>query len=526
MFDEDFIIVGSGFGGSVAGLRLIEKGYRVRMLERGREIPVAELPRSNWELKRWLWLPLVGFRGLFKMTLFRHMTVVSGVGVGGGSLTYGAALPTPPAAFFQAGNWSGLADWATELAPHYAEARRMLGVTKSAFAGEADDALAEVARRRGEPERFQANDVGIFFGEPGKSVPDPFFGGAGPERSGCRGCGGCMIGCRFNAKNTLDRNYLYLARARGLSLESDTEVSAVRALPEGGYRVEVLQGRGWSRRARTLTARNVVLAAGVLGTVDLLLRMRADPAGLPRLSEHVGRHVRTNSESFIGVVTRRPEADLSRGVAIGSIYHCGPNEHVQPVRYPDGSGFFRLLMLPHVPGEGSLERLLRLLIVLVLHPLQVLRAFTVRNMARKMSILMYMRTEEGTLRSERGWHGRLATKREAGAAPVASFPAATLLAQQASEVLDGFPMAMVQETLFNIPTTAHVLGGAVMGRDSQSGVIDTSQRVFGYEGLYVMDGSAVSSNPGVNPSLTITAMAERAAALIPRATRTGVTSPG
>ena len=289
----------------------------------------------------------------------------------------------------------------------------------------------------------------------------------------------------------------------------------MRALDGGGYRVEARQGRGLRRRARSVTARNVVLAAGVLGTVRLLLRMKADPQGLPRLSEHVGRHVRTNSESFIGVVTRKRDADMSSGVAIGSIYHCGPNEHVQPVRYRSGSGFFRVLMFPHVPGLHAVERLARLLAIFVLHPLQILRAFTAWNMARRMAILMYMRTEEGTLRFQTAWHGGLTTRREEGSPPVASFPAATRLAKDMCDVIDGFPMAMIQETLFNIPTTAHVLGGAVMGRDIGSGVIDSDQRVFGYDGLFVMDGSAVSSNPGVNPSLSITAMAERALARIP-----------
>jgi len=515
MFDYDFVIVGSGFGGSAAGLRLVEKGYRVLMLEKGREFSAADLPRSNWNLRRWMWLPLLGLRGIFQLTIFRHMTVMSGVGVGGGSLTYGAALPVPPRAFFEAGNWQGLADWCAELAPHYAAARRMLGVTPAKFAGQFDQALAEVARRRGESDQFSANEVGIYFGAPGKRVPDPYFGGEGPERSGCIGCGGCMLGCPFGAKNTLDKNYLHLARARGLELESETEVSAVRALDGGGYRVEARQGRGLRRRARSVTARHVVLAAGVLGTIRLLLRMRADPRGLPRLSEHVGRHVRTNSESFIGVVSRKRDADMSSGVAIGSIYHCAPNEHVQPVRYRSGSGFFRLLMFPHVPGLHAAERLARLLTIFVLHPLQILRAFTAWNMARKMAILMYMRTEEGTLRFESAWHGGLTTRREEGSPPVASFPAATRLANEMCDVLDGFPMAFIQETLFNIPTTAHVLGGAVMGRDVGSGVIDADQRVFGYDGLFVMDGSAVSSNPGVNPSLTITAMAERALAKIP-----------
>lgn len=337
-----------------------------------------------------------------------------------------------------------------------------------------------------------------------------------------------MLGCPFNAKNTLDKNYLHLARAKGLVVRADTEVTAVRALPGGGYRIEALEGaRLFGRRKLVFTSEQVVLAGGVLGTVDLLLRMKDDPNGLPKLSNRVGRGVRTNSESFIGVITHRRDADLSRGVAIGSIYHCGPGEYVQPVRYSDGSGFFRLLALPHVPGEKTAERLARLVAILARHPFRVARALTVANMARKMSILMYMRTEEGTLRLVRAWHGGLTSRREEGAAPVASFPAATKLAEEAAEVLDGMPFSLVQETLFNIPTTAHVLGGANMGASSETGVIDRNHRVFGYDGLYVMDGSAVSANPGVNPSLTITAMAERATSLIPeKRQRAGTTEHG
>lgn len=520
MFDRDFIIVGSGFGGSVAALRLIEKGYRVMTLEKGREIAVSQLPKTNWNLRRWMWIPRLGFRGFFRMSVLPHVTVVSGVAVGGGSITYAATLPVPPESFFSAGDWVGLADWQTELKPHYATAQRMLGATTNLALGQADEALAEVARRRGTPEAFKPTQVGIYFGEPGETVADPFFAGKGPARSGCLRCGGCMLGCRHGAKNTLDKNYLHLAREGGLELHADTEVTAVRALPGGGYRVEAKQGTGrmglggW-RRNVSWTTKHVVFAGGVLGTLDLLLRMRADPQGLPNLSPRLGQRVRTNSESFIGVISRKPEVDLSRGVAIGSIMECGANEHAEPVRYSDGSGFFRLLMAPHVPGTHVLERLARLLGIVVRHPIQVLRAYTTLNMARKMSILMYMRTEEGTLSFHRAWHGGLTTRREEGPAPVASFPHATQLAREMSDVLDGIPFALLQETLFNIPTTAHILGGAGMGDSAETGVIDRDHRVFGYEGLYVMDGSAVSSNPGVNPSLTITAMAERAVAKIP-----------
>lgn len=515
-FDYDFVVVGSGFGGSVAGLRLVEKGYRVLMLEQGRELSATDLPKTNWDLRRWMWMPWLGFRGFFKMTILRHATILSGVGVGGGSTTYAATLPLPPDSFFQAGNWADLANWQAELRPHYATARSMLGVTANPQLAEADRALSQVAERRGELQLFQPTEVGIFFGKPGLKVPDPYFGGRGPERSGCIHCGGCMLGCRHGAKNTLDKNYLHLARARGLELQAETRVSAVRALPGGGYQVEGRRGIGpGGQEQLSVTSQNVVLAAGVLGTVELLLRMKSDPGGLPLLSDCVGRYARTNSESFIGVISRRPEADLSKGVAIGSIYHCAPNESVEPVRYSDGSGFFRMLMAPHVEGDSILQRLARLLTLCLRHPLQVYKAYTAPSMARRMSILMYMRTIEGTLRLVLSKWGGLTTRRETGPAPVASFAAASQLAREASQVLDGFPFALVHETLFNIPTTAHILGGAVMGKDTTTGVIDTEQRAFGYEGLYVVDGAAMSANPGVNPSLSILAMAERAMSKIP-----------
>lgn len=515
-WDYDFVVVGSGFGGSVAGLRLVEKGYRVLMLEQGRELREGDLPQTNWDLRRWMWMPWVGLRGFFKMTILRHATILSGVGVGGGSTTYAATLPLPPDSFFQAGNWAGLADWQEELRPHYATARSMLGVAQNPRLGEADQALAQVAERRGEKQLFAPTEVGIYFGKSGRTVPDPYFGGRGPERTGCIHCGGCMLGCRHGAKNTLDKNYLHLARAQGLELLAETRVTAVRALRGGGYQVEGRRGIGLGgQELLRVTSKNVILAAGVLGTVELLLRMKGDAEGLPLLSDCVGRYARTNSESFIGVISRKPEADLSRGVAIGSIYHTAPNESVEPVRYSDGSGFFRMLMAPHVEGDSTLQRLARLVAICFRHPLQVWRAYTVPNMARRMSILMYMRTIEGTLRLVLSKWGGLTTRRETGPAPVASFAAASGLAREASQVLDGFPFALVHETLFNIPTTAHILGGAVMGEDATTGVIDTEHRVFGYEGLYVMDGAAMSANPGVNPSLSILAMAERAMSKIP-----------
>ena len=519
-FDYDYVVIGSGFGGSVAALRLIEKGHRVLLLEKGRELSAQDFPTSNWNLKRWLWMPRFGFHGLFRIAFFPHVTILAGVGVGGGSLVYACTHPVPPPKFFSAPSWAHLADWGAELPPHYATARRMLGVATNPTFGPADELIRDIAKERGQASAFGPTDVAIYFGEPGKTVPDPYFGGAGPARTGCIHCGGCMLGCRHDAKNSLDKNYLHLARQRGLDLRAETDVVAVRPLPGGGYRVEGrTPGRGRRRDRVHWRARNVVFAGGVLGTLKLLLRMKDDPNGLPRLSERLGHDVRTNSESLVYVVSQRRDVDLSRGLAIGSILQTDEHSHLEPVRYPKGSGAFRPLLAPHVPGDNAFVRMVRLLGLLLRNPLKVLRAFLVPDLAKYSSILLYMRTSEGTLRFVRSRFRGITTRRGPGAKPTASLPDATELARAVAEKLDGMPLSAFSETLFNIPTTAHILGGCCMGDSAETGVIDARHRVYGYDGLYVIDGSAVSANPGVNPALTIVALAERALSFIPEGTK-------
>ncbi len=522
-FDSDWLIIGSGFGGSVSALRLTEKGYRVVMLEKGPRLGAQDFPKTNWDLKRWLWMPRLGWRGLFKMTFFRHVTVLSGVGVGGGSLVYANTLPIPKDDFFQARSWGHLSDWKSELAPHYATARRMLGATVNPLRTLPDEVIQQVGKDMGR-EDFQPTTVAIYFGQPGVTVPDPYFGGEGPERTGCNSCGACMTGCRFGSKNTLDKNYLYLAEKRGLTIHADTEVTWVRPLPGGGYEVEALEGTSrFFRRKRRFTARQVVFSGGVLGTVDLLLKLKAHPDGLPRLSERLGDAVRTNSEALIGIVAgdSKRAHDLSRGIAIGSILHTDEHSHLEPVRYGAGSDFFRTLMAPYVTGTSVLSRLVNLVGVFLRNPLKVTRSFFTRDFARRTMILLYMRTLEGHLRMRRGrglFTGGLEglkTGLQEGPAPTAHMPEAAELARRVAEKLDGMPMTMATESVLGIPTTAHILGGCCMGGSPQTGVIDSQHRLYGYEGLYVVDGSAISANPGVNPSLTITALAERAMTFIP-----------
>ena len=514
--DFDFAIIGSGFGGSVCGLRLVEKGWRVVMLEKGRRFRAEDFPRTNWNLRKWLWMPSAGCRGIFKMTFLRHVTVLSGVGVGGGSLCYANTLPTPKDEFFTLPSWGHLADWKNELAPHYETALRMLGAVRYPSDTWSDQVLREIARDIGRPDQILPSPVAVYFGEPGKTVPDPYLGGEGPDRTGCIECGACMTGCRHNAKNTLDRNYLWLAEKRGLRIEADTEVTWVRALEGGGYRIDAFTRKAFFRkRRRSFTARNVIFAGGVMGTVPLLLKLKGSPEGLPRLSDRVGGFVRTNSEALIGVITRA-DRDMSEGIAITSLLQTDEHSHLEPVRYGKGSGFFRLLMSPHVSGETAAVRVIRALAASLRHPIHLLRAWFVDDWAKRTMILLYMRTLEGHLRLRLGGMG-LTTALEEGPAPRASMPEATELARRVEQKIDGFAGSLLSETILGTPTTAHILGGACMGATAAEGVIDDRHRVFGYDGLYVVDGSAISANPGVNPSLTITALAERAMSFVPAA---------
>jgi cholesterol oxidase len=518
--DFDYLIIGSGFGGSVSALRLVEKGYRVAVLEQGSDFGAGDFAKTNWDLKKWLWMPRLGFRGIMQLRFFRHVTVLAGAGVGGGSLGYACTLPRPPASFFQAPSWSSLADWREELEPHYQTARRMLGANPVPRLFPADRLLQQVAEQRGQAEHFQIPDVGVYFGTPRQAVPDPYFGGEGPERSGCRFCGACMTGCRHGAKNSLDRNYLYLARKRGLTLHADSEVVEVRPAA-GGYTVVALEGRSgfaFRRRRVEFSARQVIFAGGALGSVALLLRLKARGI-LPDLSPQLGQRIRTNEESLIAVVSNSRDQSLNEGVAIGSILETDERSHVQAVRYGKGSGAWRWLGLPHVGSDvpGAIKVLLALLSVL-LHPVRSLRAWFVSDWAKFTTILLYMRSYEGSLRFRlrRGLFGpELGSVLDGGPRPRAFMPEATELATQFAQVANGVAISMFPETLLNAPTTAHLLGGCCMGRDATSGVIDAQHRVFGYPGLFVIDGSAISANPGVNPSLTITALAERAMSFIP-----------
>lgn len=523
----DFAVVGSGFGGSVCALRLAEKGYSVAVLESGRRYEDHDFAETTWQLRRYYWMPRIGLRGIFRMTTFKDVFVVSGAGVGGGSLGFANTLYRARPAFFRHPQWDGLAeDWERELERHYDTAERMLGVTTYEGKGPADELLHEFADELGVGETWTNTRVGVFFGPAGEEVDDPYFGGEGPRRTGCVRCGKCMIGCRYGAKNTLRKNYLWFAERLGARIEAERTVVDIRPLGDGsgadGYElVSERSGALVRRDRRTLRARRVVLAAGALGT-NRLLRECKTRGSLARLSDRLGELVRTNSESIMAVTAPDDSFDFSRSIAITSSIYPDPDTHVEVVTYGDGADSMSTLFTL-MTGDGTrLTRPVLWLGQVLRHPLKFLRTLWPFGWSRRTVILLVMQSLDNAIRlvPKRRWLGlsrriRLQTEQDPERPNPTFIPVANQVARWFAARTGGFAQGGLTESLFNIPTTAHILGGAVIGSDPETGVVDPEHRVFGYEGLYVCDGAAVPANPGVNPSLTITAMAERAMAAIP-----------
>jgi cholesterol oxidase len=514
----DYVIIGSGFGGSVSALRLSEKGYKVLVIEKGKWFHADDFPKTNWNLKKWLWEPRLRLHGFFKMTYLNHVTILSGVGVGGGSLTYANTLPIPKKEFFHSGSWAKLKDWENELKPHYQEAYRMLGAEKNTAFGPADEVIKDLATDLGREQYFSTTKVAVHMGEAGKTVPDPYFNGKGPTRTGCIQCGACMTGCRYNAKNTLDKNYLYLAQQLGAEIIAEQEVYDVLPIDGAtgatGYRVYSKKSTGRGKK-RVFTTRGILFSGGVMGTVPLLLKLKANKS-LPGLSDKVGCNIRTNNESLLVVTsTEKNPKDYTKGIAIGSILDLDKNSHLEPVRYGKGSGFFRTLTIPSVPHRLTLARFLGVFGVILKKPVQFFRTLFANRYSERTVVLLFMQTLDSTLRLKLGKVTPLKTSTESGPVPSGFIPLAADLAQRIGKKIKGIPYANFTDVLLGTPTTAHVLGGAVMGETPEEGVIDKNNRVFGYENMMVCDGSMISANPGVNPSLSITAISELAMAGIP-----------
>ncbi|KAB1988692.1 GMC family oxidoreductase [Streptomyces triticiradicis] len=536
-YDYDVVVVGSGFGGSVTALRLTEKGYRVGVLEAGRRFTRDTLPKNSWDIKNYLWAPRLGMYGIQRIHLLGNVMVLAGAGVGGGSLNYANTLYVPPKPFFEDPQWKDITDWEEELKPYYDQAKRMLGVRLNPTMTPSDTHLKAAAERMGVGDTFHMAPVGVFFGDgrdadgssgakPGEEVADPYFGGAGPSRKACTECGECMTGCRHGAKNTLNENYLHLAEKAGAVVHPMTTVVSVTDDSRGGYAVQTLptddrrKGEG-----RTFTARRVVLAAGTYGTQTLLHRMKAG-GQLPYLSKRLGELTRTNSEALVGAQTddRRyrkahgKKADFTRGVAITSSIHPDEDTHIEPVRYGKGSnamGGMSILQVPY--AEGS-SRVAGWLANAARHPLLVLRSLSNRRWSERTIIGLVMQSLDNSLttylKPKGAGKGLLTARQGHGAPNPKQIEAASRAASALAEEINGFPGSNVGE-LMGTPLTAHFLGGCPIGAGAEEGVIDPYHRLYGHPGISVVDGAAVSANLGVNPSLTITAQAERAMSFWP-----------
>ncbi|SPM32710.1 Choline dehydrogenase or related flavoprotein [Mycobacterium rhizamassiliense] len=527
--DYDVLIIGSGFGGSVSALRLTEKGYRVGVLEAGRRYADEDFAKTSWNLRKFLWAPRLGCFGIQRIHPLKNVLILAGAGVGGGSLNYANTLYVPPEPFFKDRQWSHITDWRSELTPHYQQAQRMLGVVTNPTFTDADRIVKEVADDMGCGDTFVPTPVGVFFGPdgtkaPGVKVPDPFFGGAGPERTGCLECGSCMTGCRFGAKNTLLKNYLGLAESAGAQVIPMTTVKSFEQRPDGVWEVRTVRTGSWVRRTkRTYTAANVILAAGTWGTQHLLFNMR-DKGKLPRLSKQVGVLTRTNSESIVGAGRLKvsPDLDLTHGVAITSSIHPTADTHVEPVRYGKGSNAMGLLqtLMTDGPGPGGTDkpRWRQLFDNAGEDPGKMLRLLNPRQWSERTVIALVMQHLDNSITTftKRGKLGiRWFTSKQGHGEPNPTWiPVGNEVTRRIAEKIDGVAGGTWGE-LFNIPLTAHFLGGAAIGDSPEHGVIDPYHRVYGYPTLYVVDGAAISANLGVNPSLSITAQAERAASLWP-----------
>lgn len=519
----DFVIVGSGFGGSVSALRLAEKGYRVAVLETGKRWRAEDFARSNWDVRRYLWMPLLRCFGPQRISLVKNLMVLRGTGVGGGSLIYANTLMQPKPAVFDDPSWPAGTDWDDELRPHYNTARRMLGVTTNRTHYAAEEALLKLGRELGVESTFHPTEVGIYFGEAGQTKPDPYFGGEGPARTGCTLCGGCMVGCRHGAKNSLDRNYLYLAEKRGVKVFPERSADRLVPQADGSYTIETKRSTSWFglRGGETLRADRVVVAAGVMGTLEILMKNRDRYGTLPHVSPKLGETVRTNGESLLGATAVSGSANFSEGIAIGAAIHPDEVTKIEAVKYPSGSSFMRVMAVP-LTGDGNyVTRPLKMVWSGVVRLPRFVKMLFIRDWAQSSVVLLVMQSIDTRMRFRwgrsiyRGFSEGLVGEPTKGFEVPSYMPIAQKAGHTLSQIIDGEAQNVMSEVLLKSPATAHVLGGAAIAMSSDSGVVDANHEVFGHRGLYVCDGSVIPSNLAVNPSLTITALAERFASRFP-----------
>jgi len=521
-YDYDWIVIGSGFGGSVSALRLAERGHRVALLECGARFEDDEFAERTSDARRYYWMPSIGLKGILRMTLFKDIFIGSGCGVGGGSLGYANTLYRARPEFYASAQWSELADWQRELEPHYDEAERMLGVVDYDREGPADLLLKEYGESIGVGDTYRQTRVGVFLGAPGEAVPDPYFGGEGPERTGCLRCGSCMVGCRYGAKNTLRKNYLWFAERLGVQILPERTVIDVKPVggpaADGGdgYEVTSVHSGSWiNRDPQTVRAKGVVIAAGALGTNRLLARCKLS-GSLPRVSDQLGYLVRTNSESIMAVTAAKDDPrDFTNSIAITSSIYTDADTHIEVVTYGQGGDSQSLLfnMMVHAGSRGTQP--LQFLLSVLRHPITALKASQIRDWSRRTIILLVMQTLDNSIRLKvkrrlPGGHVMLSTEQDPEHPSPVGIPVAYDAARWFAQRINGTAQSGSTEGILAIPSTAHILGGAAIGAGPDTGVVDHRNRVFGYENLLVCDGAAIPANIGVNPSLTITALAERA----------------
>ncbi len=529
----DYVVVGSGFGGSVSAMRLAEKGYSVLVLEKGKRFEDEDFARSNWQFWKYLWLPALRAHGILQISVLKGAMILHGTGFGGGSLGYANVLEVPTNETFATPAWNQPLPWGEVLKTHYVAAKKMLGATQNPKLWKADELLKQFAEERGMGHTFRATEVGAYFGEAGVAAPDPYFGGEGPERAGCRHCGGCMVGCRYNAKNTLPKNYLYFAEKLGAETRAEVEVTDVRPLKmddgrqtaqgqsstAAGVRYEVIYRSSTKlfKRTQSVYANNVIFSAGVMGTIKLLLTLRDVKGSLPNLSPRLGQMVRTNSEALLGSVARNSDINYSEGVAISSIYNHDEITRIEPVRYPDGSSLMRFLAAPLIDTDVSVPmRLLKFLWWSLTHPLDFLKALVLPGWAHNVTILLVMQHADNRMRFRIGrslftlFRRGMVADEEPGYKIHAQVRGSHEVTREFAKRTNGVALGSIGENLLGLPTTAHILGGAPIGKSAEEGAVDENFQIHNYKGLYIIDGSVMPANPGVNPSLTITALAEYA----------------
>ena len=515
--DFDVVVIGSGFGGSVAALRLTEKNYKVAILEAGKRFSDKDFPKTSWRLRKFLFMPRLGLNGIQRIHVLPDVLVLAGAGVGGGSLVYANTLYKPPASYFEDKQWRDITNWDQELSPWYDQASRMLGVAQNPYFSASDKAMKQVADQMGVGHTFKLAPLGVYFGDGvGVKSKDPFFGGVGPDRSGCLQCGACMTGCRHNAKNTLPKNYLGLAESAGAKVFPEHTVTKIEQLADGSWVVTARKSSAWFGKKRKFTAANVVVAAGTYNTQKLLHKMKSTGV-LPKISDYLGRLSRTNSEALTGSIMPKGGTDFSKGSAITSSFFPDDHTHVEPVRYGKGSNFMGLLQTVMTDGEKIRDRRKQWLRQVVTKPSLLLKILDVRQWSERTVVALIMQNVDSAISvsSKRGIFGFRLTSKNDSLTPNATYiPAANEVARRIAENNGGIAGGHIGD-LVNAPFTAHFVGGCVIGESIQTGVIDPYHRVYNYPTLHIVDGASVTANLGVNPSLTITAQAERAFSMWP-----------